>query len=509
MKLNLLTATVLGLALLSAPVALPTGAASAAEPAATVIRATPGGPARQIHLAVSKSVVIDYDEEIRDVLVSNPGVADAVVRTSRRLYLMGNKFGTTNIVVFGANGRQIAELNLQVQPDTATLEALLKRMLPGSDVKVEAVAGTVVLSGMVRSASEAMQALEVAARFVGAPLGSSAGGASAGGASAGGAAAGGTAGGSSSGDSVQVVNALTIRGKDQVMLKVTIAEVQRSVIKQLGIDLSALATSGGLTTAIATANPFLVNTTATGGLTRLSPTQPSFGYQSGGNRLNATVQALEQNSLMRTLAEPTLTAISGEEATFLVGGEYPIPVSQENGTITVSFKKYGISLGFVPVVLSEGRISVKVNTEVSEPTSEGSFSLGGSGSTAFTIPSLRVRRADTMLEVPSGGTIVMAGLIRDDIRQSMAGVPGAMNVPILGALFRSRDFQRSQSELVIMVQPVIVQPVAPGKLQRPDQNFQPAGDAAANFLGRLNRTYRPNGGQQAGAYHGQYGYIYE
>jgi pilus assembly protein CpaC len=363
----------------------------------------------------------------------------------------------------------------------------------------------VVLSGSVRNASEAMQAEEVASRFVGAePKGGGGGG----GGGAGG--AGGSAGAGGASSAIQVVNALAIRGKDQVMLKVTIAEIQRSVVKQLGIDLSALATSGGLTTALATSNPFAVNGASGAGLVPYAPGTPTFGYQSGSNRFNTTVQALEQNGLMRTLAEPTLTAISGEEATFLVGGEFPIPVAQDNGTITIEFKKFGISLGFVPVVLSEGRISVKVNTEVSEPTSEGSFSLGAGGSRALNISALRVRRADSTVEVPSGGTIVMAGLIRDDVRQSLAGVPGAMSLPILGTLFRSRDYQRSQSELAIFVQPLVVQPVAASKLTRPDQNFQASSDAAASFLGRLNKMYRANGGrEQPAVYHGQFGFIYE
>ncbi|MBT9291279.1 type II and III secretion system protein family protein [Prosthecodimorpha staleyi] len=475
----------------------------------TVLAAETGGAwrgqnaaPRPLKLAVSKSTIIDFDEEIRDVLVSNPQIADAVVRTNRRLYLLGNKFGTTNVVVFGGNGRQIANYELQVQPDTATLEGLLRRLVPTGDIKVEAVAGTVVLSGSVRSPSDAMQALEVASRFVGAPVGGGTTGSTA-------AAGGGGSSASSTGDSLQVVNALTIRGKDQVMLKVTIAEVQRSVVKQLGIDLAAVATGGSFTTAFATSNPFAVNGSSGAGLVPYSSGTPTFSNVNGNNRFQATVQALEQNGLMRTLAEPTLTAISGEEATFLVGGEFPIPVSQQNGSITVEFKKYGIALSFVPVVLAEGRISVKVNTEVSEPTSEGSFSIGSSTSSSLNIQALRVRRADSTLEVPSGGTIVMAGLIRDDVRQSLAGVPGAMSLPILGALFRSRDYQRSQSELAIFVQPIVVQPVAPGKLIRPDQNFQASSDSAATFLGRLNRTYRSDGRSTAGAYHGQYGFIYE
>ena len=215
--------------------------------------------------------------------------------------------------------------------------------------------------------------------------------------------------------------------------------------------------------------------------------------------------------MLKVLSEPTLTAISGEEATFLVGGEYPIPVSTENNVVTVQFKKYGIGLGFIPVVLSDGRISLKVSTEVSEPSSEGAITVGSSTSSSgkLSITSLRVRRASSTVEMSSGSTMVMAGLITDDVRQAIAGTPGLMNLPILGTLFRSRDFQRSQTELAVFVQPVLVVPVAPGKLVRPDQNLAPASDAAANFLGRLNKIYRSTDREPPGRYQGQYGFIYE
>jgi pilus assembly protein CpaC len=221
-----------------------------------------------------------------------------------------------------------------------------------------------------------------------------------------------------------------------------------------------------------------------------------------------TVEALEQQQVLKTLAEPTLTAISGEEANFVAGGEYPVPVSStmDNGinTIGIEFKKFGIKLNFIPVVLSEGRISLKISTEVSELTNEGAIVLN-----SVTIPALKTRQANTTLEMSSGGTMVLAGLIKDDVRQAMAGTPGAMNLPVLGTLFRSKDFKRQQTELAIFVQPVIVQPVAPGKLQRPDQNLQPPSDAAGFFLGRVNRMYRTTAAQPNGTYHGQYGYIFE
>jgi pilus assembly protein CpaC len=464
---------------------------------------------RVVRLPLSKSQVLDFDEDIRDVLVSDPKIADAVVRSSRRLYLIGNKFGNTNIVVFGTSGRAIANLELQVQIDTQALETLLRRLIPRSDIRIEAVAGTVVLSGSIGSAAEAMQAYEVASKFVGAPIGSS-------GSSGGGAVA---SAGSPVGSTIQVVNALTVRGKDQVTLRVTIAEVQRQAIKMLGVDLTnngssdvtvinntnyltgAAGHSGNFGTNAVTGNAFPINSGTSPALDQ------SFSWTAGGFRLRARLQALEQTSLMKTLAEPNLTALSGEQAQFLVGGEYPVPIvtsSSSGSSMSVEFKSYGIALNFQPVVLSDDRINLTVKTEVSELTSDGSVNVSN-----ITIPALRIRRASTTLEIPSGGMMVLGGLIKDDVKQALAGTPGLLDLPILGTLFRSRDFQQSQSELAIFIQPILVRPVAAAKLQRPDQNFQPSNDAAGYFMGQLNRVYRSADRAPQGAYRGRVGFIYE
>lgn len=485
-----LLAAAIGLAGAVAP-----AAASDMPPRMDRIARADTGRDRVVQLPLSKSKILDFDEDIRDVLVSDPKVADAVVRSSRRLYLIGNKFGTTNIVVFGASGRPIANLELQVQVDTPALEGLLKRLLPKSNIRVEAVAGTVVLSGAVGNGGEAIQAYEVASKFVGAPIESTSGGSS-------GTSSATTSGTSGAGSSVQVVNALTIRGKDQVMLRVTIAEVQRDVVKKLGIDLTSTLNNGNWSSAIATANPFPITS-------GIDPAITGSGtLKFGSSSITGKLSALEQNGLLKTLAEPNLSALSGEQAQFLVGGEYPIPVSQSSSTsgstIGVEFKTYGIALNFQPVVLADDRISLTVKTEVSELTSDGAVTIS-----SLTIPALRVRRAATTLEIPSGGAMVLGGLIKDDVKQAIAGTPGLLNLPVLGTLFRSRDFQRSQSELVIFVQPLLVRPVAASKLERPDHNFQPSNDAAGYFLGRLNRMYRTVDRAPGGTYRGQYGYIFE
>lgn len=494
----ILSRSCLGAALLAAMIGFAGTTAHAADDPTPRIDRVAAVDARQdrvVQLPLSKSKVLDFDEDIRDVLVSDPKVADAVVRSARRLYLIGNKFGTTNIVVFGGSGRPIANLELQVQVDTRTLETLLKRMLPKSDIRVEAIAGTVVLSGSVGSGADAIQAYEVASKFVGAPVDTAS-------RSGGNAASAAAVVAGAVGSTIQVVNALTIRGKDQVMLRVTIAEVQRDVVKKLGIDLTSALSNGNWAMKLSTSNPFPITPAITPSMTG------SGTWTSGNNSIGGKLSALEQSGLLKTLAEPNLSALSGEQAQFLVGGEYPIPVSQTStgsgSTIGVEFKTYGIGLNFQPVVLDEDRISLTVKTEVSELTSDGAVTIS-----TLTIPALRVRRASTTLEIPSGGAMVLGGLIKDDVKQALAGTPGLLNLPVLGTLFRSRDFQRSQSELVIFVQPLVVRPVAAAKLQRPDQNFQPANDAAGYFLGRLNRMYRTVDQAPRGDYRGQYGYIYE
>ncbi len=250
---------------------------------------------------------------------------------------------------------------------------------------------------------------------------------------------------------------------------------------------------------------------------QLSGSQLSVGAALGSTTLNSYLNAMEQAGVMKTLAEPTLTAISGEKAVFRVGGEFNLVTGQdvddENGAITYDIEKveYGIGLEFQPTVLSPGRISLKIRTSVSEPTTEGSVALSSGGqSNGTNMLSIRKRLADTTVELPSGGSMMIAGLVRDDIRQVSSGIPGLTKLPVLGTLFRSRDFVRNESELVIIVTPYLVRPVARQQLARPDDNFNAASDGAGIFLGRVNRVYgtmktdKPNG-----RYHGVVGFIYK
>jgi pilus assembly protein CpaC len=295
-----------------------------------------------------------------------------------------------------------------------------------------------------------------------------------------------------------------------VMLKVTVAEVQRSIIKQLGVDLSASMNYGTAVVNFNNTNPF----TANGGpLVSGNSVTTSALTKAGLPSVTATLRAMESAGVVRTLAEPNLTAISGESATFIVGGEFPFPTgvtcqTTAAGSVgqcapSIAFKKFGISLNFTPVVLTEGRISLRVMTEVSEVAIENSINIGG-----ITVPSISTRRAETTLEIPSGGSMAMAGLIQEQTKQAVNGMPGIDQVPILGQLFRSQDFVNNQTELMVLVTPYVVRAVAQKELSRPDDGFAPASDIQSALLGQINRIYGISGRvEQVGIYQANFGFI--
>lgn len=425
---------------------------------------------RLLSVGVGRSVIIDTAEAVADVLVSNPGVADAVVRTPNRIFVLGNKAGQANLVLFSRTGRELASFNLRVEPDTSDLVRFIQKYVPGSNIEAQSLNGNIILSGTAANAADAQRAADLAARYAGEGK-----------------------------KATDILNMITVDGEDQVHLKVTVAEVDREVIKQLGVQLNGAITVGNFGFGFANDTSFNAGTSVAQQTTRLASQ-----FVSGGTTIGAEVKALQREGIVKTLAEPTLTAISGENASFLAGGEFPIPISQDDNEVTVEFKKFGVGLDFTPIVLSGGRISLKITTEVSELSSDGAVNIG-----TLTIPALKVRRAESTLELPSGGTLVMAGLLQESYRQSVNGVPGLMNLPVLGSLFKSRDFLRSQTELVVFVTPYIVNPIAASKVQRPDKNLAPANDSETLFLNRLNKVYRANGQNAQAPYHGQVGFIYK
>ncbi|AZO16840.1 type II and III secretion system protein family protein [Mesorhizobium sp. M2A.F.Ca.ET.043.05.1.1] len=464
---------------------------------------------QRVKLGLNKSVVIDLPNDAYDILVANPAVADAVTRTARRIYLFGKAVGETNIFVFGPNGEQIVSLDLAVERDVAGLEDYLKRFIPSSQIKVELLNDNVVLTGMVDTPLDAKRAVDLATIFV-------SGGEATTGQYSQTAAGGSVNGGVDINNPDQerrvskIVNLLQIIGDDQVTLKVTVAEVSRSVMKQLGVNMLASGGSNGISWA-ALSDPYM----------GLGKPLSNAGLSISSSGLQSYINAMEQSGVMKTLAEPTLTAVSGEKATFKVGGEYNIVksvsanVSTDNQTGLQNYSldkiEYGIGLEFQPVVLSPGRISLKVRTSVSEPTTEGSVSASTDNrNIGMNALSLRKRLADTTVELPSGGSMMIAGLVRDDLRQAVTGLPGLTKIPVLGTLFRSRDFVRNESELVIIITPYLARPVARNDLAKPDDNFNPPSDGAGMFLGRVNRVYGTmQTDRPPGRYHGVVGFIYK
>jgi len=414
---------------------------------------------RSIVLPFSKSTVIELPENVMDVIVSNPNVVQAVVHTSRRTMLIGSNPGQTNVYFYSHDGRELLNVDIRVERDIIGLESLIAKNAPDSNVEVQVFNSNILLTGSVPNAAAADKVEKLARMWLG------------------------TGGGNG-----EIVNLLAVEGKDQVMLKVRIVEMQRSVTKQMGLDLSAVGELGGSTVSLLNE----VGPTLTGGF----QANGTYNNTSGGDlsSLSGALTALEQVGLVRTLAEPTLTAISGETANFLAGGEIPIfsgASRDDQGQLVRSFefKPFGVSLGFTPVVLSEGLISLSISTEVSEPTTENAFvSEGGEN-----VLGIRVRRANTVVEMPAGGSLVIAGLIREEARSTVDGTPGLKDVPGLGALFRGRDSQTTQTEVVIMVTPYLVDSTHPDKLQTPIDGFQAPNDVESLLMGRLNKVYAQNG----------------
>jgi len=424
---------------------------------------------RSIVLPYSKSTVVELPQEMMDVIVSNPDIVESVIHTSHRAVLIGKAPGQTNAYFYGHDGQELLSLDIRVERDINGLKSLVKEHAGNATVDIQAVNNNILLTGSVQNASMANRIEKLANMWLDEIT--------------------------STGDPGEIVNLMSVEGKDQVLLKVRIVEMQRSVTKQLGINLNAVGQLGDSTVSLI--SNAALNTGA--GFTGTT----NFTNTSGGDltSLGAGLQALERVGLIRTLAEPTLTAISGETANFLSGGEFPLLTGvfvDENGRLQREFEftPFGVSLGFTPVVLSEGRISLNISTEVSEPTTEGAFETGGISSD---ILGLRIRRANTVVELPAGGSLVIAGLIREESRQAMDGIPGAKDIPGFGALFRNRDDLNTQTELVVMVTPYLVDPTHPDKLQTPLDGFVPANDKDNLLLGKINQVYAANGAPKIAA----------
>ncbi|MGH6828875.1 MAG: type II and III secretion system protein family protein [Rhizomicrobium sp.] len=430
-------------------------------------------------LGLDKAAVVELDTDAKDVLVSSPDVVNAVVKTPRRIFLLATKTGQTNAFFFDAAGHQIASLDIRVEKDVSDLAAMMKEDLPNSAIRVSAINDNVVLAGSVASALESTRAADLAASFAGDPR--------------------------------KVVNLLSVAGGQQVMLKVRISEMQRQIAKQFGINIAGVKEIGGSTPLeLSSNNQFglvgqALNDLSGGqvGQVCASGANPLSGACTFQNNVQGALSAMEQVGLLHTLAEPDLIAVSGETAKFLAGGEFPVPAGRDQqGNISIEFKQFGVGLSFTPVVLSDGRISLQLSTEVSELTNTGAFTLqGGTLTTSsgtvptggVTIPALSVRRADTTIELPSGGSFAIAGLMQHTTKQQIDAFPGLKDLPVLGALFRSRDFQNNETELVVLVTAYLVNPTSEAALATPSDGYITPSDPETILLGRLNTVYKKSG----------------
>lgn len=435
---------------------------------------------RKLDLSIGRSLIVELPRDAKEVFVANPKVANAVVRTARKLFVIGVADGATSMFVMDADGQQITALEINVGRDLNVLRQTLRTALPNSQIEIKPAGDSILLVGTVPSASDATQAVDIAKAFVG---------------------------GASSGKTGAVINSLTLRDRDQVMVKVTVSEVSRKAIKQLGINSSGEWKLGNFSITPSIDNPLPIQPQA------LSATAITAGL---GNAQNFTLRALERSGLARVLAEPTVTAISGESAKFTAGGEVPIPKGQscsfdsfnrQTCQVSIEYRPIGVTLNFTPIVLSGNKISMRIATEVTELDFENQFRINDSRQAGLNAPAFRVRKSDTTVELPSGGTLATAGLIQRISKSSLNGLPGLMNLPIIGTLFRSRDYQREETELMITATPYIAKPMQPTEVQRPDDGFIESHDSQAILLGRLNKLYGSGGGPVPQAYKGRVGFI--
>jgi len=451
-----------------APPAFAQQVAKAVEPADNILT-------KRISMGIGKSIIVDLPRDASEIFIGNPKVANAVVRSAKKLYVIGMDNGQTSVFALDAQGRQIAVLEISIGRDTGELQQILRAAMPSSSVIARTVNDTIILTGEVDTAEEAQRAYDIAKGFA-RQINQS----------------GNTADG-------LVVNSMVIRGRTQVMLKVTVAEIQRTIAKQLGLTSSSIAGSWGTFTQD---NPFAINgPIASGALKLANPT----------SSITANIQAFERYGVTRILAEPTVSAVSGENATFMVGGQIPIPGPPTvcpGSTSTICsggaiYQNYGVALNFTPVVLAEGRILLHLSTEVTDIDYTKQVTIQG-----VPTPGLLTRKNATSVELPSGGSIASAGLLQTQTSQVINGLPGLMNLPVLGALFRSRDFQKQETELLIAVTPYIVKPVAASQLPRPDDGFADASDPQTALLGRINRLYAsPSNPQAIQNFKGKIGFI--
>ncbi|MBO6782405.1 MAG: type II and III secretion system protein family protein [Alphaproteobacteria bacterium] len=410
---------------------------------------TVGPGIETIEIEVNKGALVRLPEPASAVFVANPDYADISMKSPTLVYVMAKRTGETSLFALDSRDSVLANVNLMVTHNVSALSASLRSIMPDTAIEARSVPGGLMLAGLVNSATESEEARRIAARFLA--------------------------------ENEVVVNQIRVIGPNQVNLQVRIAEVSRDVLKRLGFNFDVLADVGAFSFGLASGRQFL-NTARTlvTGLPDTGLAQAN--YITDSLDVAGVVDALETEGLISLLAEPNLTALSGETASFLAGGEFPVPVVDDDGEISVTFKPFGVSLAFTPTILGAERISLKVLPEVSALSSSGAVNVNG-----LNIPALTTRRANTTVELGSGQSFAIAGLLQADSNQNVNEFPGLADIPILGALFRSTEFNRQETELVIIVTPYLVRPVSTNALLAPTDGFEIPDDFDRVMKGETQR----------------------
>ncbi|WP_425092710.1 type II and III secretion system protein family protein [Tropicimonas sp. S265A] len=445
------------------------------------IRVLQGETSAPLRVPMNRAVVVESEVPFAELSVANPGIADIATLSDRTIYVLGKAPGRTTMTLLGADGRLITNVDVQVTPDVAEFKERLTQILPGENIEVRTANDGIVLSGTASSITALDRALDLAQRY--APD--------------------------------RVSNLMTVGGSQQVMLKVRFAEMQRSVGKALSAGITAQYSGDDFSVSIGGGSGSLVDGGSAGqpGSTTLNLNPEALGsigigFDIGDVSMGILLEALEQKGMVRTLAEPNLTALSGQSAKFLAGGEYPIPVADGDGGITVDYKPFGVQLGFIPRVLDDGVINLEIAAAVSAIDS----------SVAIVTESLSVdgfsrREAETTVQLRDGESFAIAGLLQDDFRDFVSQVPWFGDIPVLGTLFRSSDYQRAQSELVVIVTAHLVTPTRGEALALPTDRVRIPSETELFLFGRTTSNRSPQSGAAGEVaqqdFSGSYGYVLE
>ena len=435
-----------------------------------------------LQVPMNRAVVVEAENPFAELSIANPGIADISTLSDRTIYVLGKATGRTTLTLLGPDGRLITNVEVQVTPDIAEFKERLRQILPGEAIEVRTANDGIVLSGVVSSIERLDRALDLANRY--APD--------------------------------RVSNLMVVGGTQQVMLKVRFAEVQRRIIKDLSAGLNIIQAGSDAVLSAASGAGSLVAGTSLGtaastqlNLDNTSVGQFGIGFDVGSVGFGVLLEALETKNLVRTLAEPNLTALSGQEASFLAGGEYPVPVSDADGGVTIEYKPFGVQLSFIPRVVDGHRINLELNAAVS------AIDLGTSvTNSGFAVNGFTRRETKTTVEMMDGQSFAIAGLLQDDFSDSAAQVPWLGDIPILGALFRSANYERDQSELVVIITPHLVTPTRGEALALPTDRVRIPTESELFLFGQ---TARPAGAPRTGAaaevakqdFGGSYGYVME